>query len=91
VRIHGEAIHITLSDNGSGMPAHVTKRLFEPYMTTKTQGTGLGLWLSQRIIVKHSGTLRFRTSEKPGRHGTTFRITLPLTSVSRSEQAKRTA
>ena len=91
VKTHGEAIHITVSDNGSGMPAHVTKRLFEPYMTTKAQGTGLGLWLSQRIIVKHSGTLRFRTSQKPGRNGTTFRITLPLTSVSRPEQAKMTA
>jgi C4-dicarboxylate-specific signal transduction histidine kinase len=91
VRTHGKAIHITLSDNGSGMPAHVAGRLFEPYITTKTQGTGLGLWLSQRIIVKHGGTLRFRTSQKPGRTGTTFRVTLPLTSVSRTESAKVTA
>ena len=90
VRTHGEAIHITLADNGSGIPAHVARRLFEPYTTTKTQGTGLGLWLSQRIIVKHGGMLRFRTSQKPGRNGTTFRITLPL-SVSRPEQAKMTA
>ena len=83
VRIHGDAIHMTLSDNGSGIPAHIAKRLFEPCMTTKTQGTGLGLWLSQRIIVNHSGTLRFRTSQKPGRNGTTFRITLPLTSINK--------
>ncbi len=91
VRTHVDAIHITVSDNGTGVPAHVAKRLFEPYMTTKTQGTGLGLWLSQRIIVKHSGTLRFRTSQKPGRNGTTFRITLPVTSLSMPEQAKMTA
>ena len=91
VRTHGEAIHITLADNGSGIPAHVAKRLFEPYMTTKTQGTGLGLWLSNRIIVKHGGMLRFRTSQKSGRNGTTFRITLPVTSLSRPEQAKMTA
>jgi signal transduction histidine kinase len=91
VRTRGEAIQITLSDNGSGTPAHVAGRLFEPNMTTKTQGTGLGLWLSQRIIIKHNGTLHFRTSQKPGRNGTTFRITLPMTSVSRPESAKMTA
>ncbi len=81
VRTHGQSVHITISDNGSGMPPRVAGRLFEPYMTTKTQGTGLGLWLSKRIIVKHNGTLRFRTSQKPSQCGTSFRITLPLTSV----------
>lgn len=91
VRTRGQYVHITISDNGGGMPAHVAGRLFEPYMTTKTQGTGLGLWLSKRIIVKHNGTLRFRTSQKPDHCGTSFRITLPLTSVSRPHQAKMTA
>ena len=91
VRTRGQFVHITISDNGSGMPAHVAARLFEPYMTTKTHGTGLGLWLSKRIVVKHKGTLRFRTSQRPGHRGTSFRITLPLGSVSRPEQTKMTA
>ena len=77
VRTRGQFVHITISDNGSGMPAHVAGRLFEPYVTTKIKGTGLGLWLSKRIIAKHNGTLRFRTSQKPCQRGTSFRITLP--------------
>jgi signal transduction histidine kinase len=83
LRTRGQFVHLTISNNGTGMPAHVAERLFEPYMTTKTQGTGLGLWLSKRIIAKHNGTLRFRTSRKPGQRGTSFRITLPLTSATK--------
>lgn len=82
-RVHkrGNFVCIMISDNGIGMPADVARRLFEPYMTTKVQGTGLGLWLSKRIIAKHNGTLRFRTSQQPSRRGTSFRISLPLVSV----------
>jgi signal transduction histidine kinase len=72
-----DSIHITISDNGSGIPEHYASRLFEPYVTSKESGTGLGLWLSQRIVTKHRGTLRFRTSERPERRGTSFRISLP--------------
>ena len=79
VRTRGQFVHIMISDNGKGMPGEVAGRLFEPYMTTKTKGTGLGLWLSKRIIAKHNGTLRFRTSQRAGQCGTSFRITLPLT------------
>jgi len=78
VQARPNAIHITVSDNGSGMPAHVKKTLFEPYVTTKSTGTGLGLWLSQRIVDKHRGQIRVRTSEAEGRRGTTFRLSLPL-------------
>jgi signal transduction histidine kinase len=69
---------ITVSDNGHGIPDGLIKELFRPYVTGKSSGTGLGLWLSQRIIVRHQGTLRFRTSQHPDRCGTSFRISLPL-------------
>ena len=72
-----QSVHITVSDNGSGMPDAVALRLFEPYMTGKVSGTGLGLWLSKRIVTKHKGTLHFRTSQKAERRGTSFRISLP--------------
>jgi signal transduction histidine kinase len=88
VRTGGQSVHITISDNGSGMPANIAERLFEPYMTTKTQGTGLGLWLSKRMILKHKGTLRFRTSQRPGQRGSSFRFTLPLTSVSTCQERR---
>ncbi|MBB5060525.1 signal transduction histidine kinase [Granulicella aggregans] len=72
-----DCIHITVTDNGPGIPEGFASRLFEPYVTSKASGTGLGLWLSSRIIAKHGGTLRFRTSRTGGRTGTTFRINLP--------------
>lgn len=73
-----KCMHITVSDNGPGIPEKYASRLFEPYLTSKASGTGLGLWLSTRIINKHGGTLRFRTSRKQGQSGTTFRINLPI-------------
>ena len=78
VRTYAQSVHLTISDNGSGIPIHIAKQLFEPYMTSKAQGTGLGLWLSKRIIAKHKGMLRFRTCQQEERRGTSFRVSLPL-------------
>jgi signal transduction histidine kinase len=72
-----QCMHVTVTDNGPGIPDSFAARLFEPYVTSKASGTGLGLWLSSRIIAKHGGTLRFRTSRAEGKTGTTFRISLP--------------
>ena len=74
-------VHMTVSDNGPGIPERYASRLFEPFVTSKASGTGLGLWLSARIITKHQGSLRFRTSRREGKTGTTFRIQLPNISV----------
>jgi len=73
-----QAVHITVSDNGSGMSPGTLKNLFQPYMTTKSEGTGLGLWLSQRIVNGHRGKLVVRSSQAEGRRGTTFRLSIPL-------------
>ena len=78
VRSIGKDVHITVADNGYGMSAQTLERLFEPYRTTKSSGTGLGLWLSQRIVKKHNGRLRVRSSQVPGRTGTTFRLSVPI-------------
>ncbi len=75
---------ITVADTGSGMPASVASRIFEPFYTTKgASGTGLGLWVSNEIVHRHHGTLRFRSSEKEGRNGTVFALFLPFDAVSR--------
>ena len=79
VKSRGQRVDILISDNGEGIPDSLSSRLFEPYITSKISGTGLGLWLSHRIISKHRGTLRFRTSRRNGRSGTSFRISLPST------------
>ncbi|WP_260735487.1 sensor histidine kinase [Tunturiibacter lichenicola] len=75
---------ITVADTGSGMSASVARRIFEPFYTTKgISGTGLGLWVSSEIVLRHRGTLRFRTSERYGRSGTVFSLFLPFDAVNR--------
>ncbi len=54
--VQGPAATITISDNGIGLP-HDRARLFEPYVTTRAKGTGLGLPIVKKIIEEHGGTL----------------------------------
>ena len=73
-------LRITVSDNGCGIPAEKRAHIFEPFYTTKgSKGTGIGLSVSLGIVRKYGGTMRFRSSVKPGRSGTTFSIFLPVT------------
>jgi hemerythrin-like metal-binding protein len=73
-----DAIWISVTDTGAGMSAETQKRIFEPFYTTKPvgQGTGLGLSISWDIVERHSGSLEVQSSLG---HGTSFRITLPIT------------
>jgi signal transduction histidine kinase len=76
----GHAVEIRIRDNGTGIPAEVKEKMFNPFFTTKPagEGTGLGLSMSHDIIVKqHGGTVDVET--ELGRF-TEFRITLPRTS-----------
>lgn len=70
-------VRVTVSDTGSGMSEETLRRLFEPFYTTKdATGTGLGLWVSDEIIRKHSGTVRVKSRQ--GEHsGTSFAIFFP--------------
>jgi PAS domain S-box-containing protein len=83
-----KGIRLTLADNGPGISAANRKHLFEPFFTTKgAKGTGLGLWVSRGMIEKHGGTIRVRSSVRPGESGTVFSLFLPLRQ--RSESARR--
>lgn len=73
LRVVDETAQITVVDGGAGPPPHVVARLFEPFVTAKPDGVGLGLAASQRIAELHGGTLVFRN-----RPHTTFELTLPL-------------
>jgi two-component system, sporulation sensor kinase E len=66
---------ISFKDNGEGMPAEQVGRLFKPYHSTKADGTGLGLFIVQRIIQDHGGEIEVYSQPKAG---TTFTIYLPL-------------
>ena len=62
-------------DDGPGVPAEDRARIFEPYFTSKAQGTGLGLAVCKRVVEAHGGTLV--CDEAPG-GGARFRATLPV-------------
>lgn len=71
-------LRITVADGGSGMSETTRKNIFTAFYTTKgINGTGLGLWISRGIMEKHEGTLRFYSSDRPGRSGTVFSLFLP--------------
>ena len=73
-----DRVHILIADNGHGIPAEQTVSIFQPFFTTKgDNGTGLGLPLSKKIIERHGGCIGVRSSTRPGRSGTTFRISIP--------------
>jgi signal transduction histidine kinase len=80
-----EGIAITVADNGTGMGEATLHHVFEPFFSTKgITGTGLGLWISHEIIMKHHGTMRVRSrAAAPGiAGGTVFRVFLPTQSES---------
>ena len=69
---------VTIHDRGGGIPAEIRDRIFDPFFTTKElRGSGLGLWVSKSLVARHQGTIRFRSSQKPGRTGTTFEVFVP--------------
>jgi len=70
----GSYIEISLRDNGRGIPARDLKKIFNPYFTTKPDGTGLGLATSYSIIRRHAGAIRVYSTEG---EGTEFIIYLP--------------
>jgi signal transduction histidine kinase len=77
VRIAGRptrSVVLEVEDSGTGIPPEVQERLFDPFFSTKENGTGLGLPIAAKIIDQHNGLLDFDTREG---HGTTFRVILP--------------
>ena len=76
VRTDMDATHVLVSftDNGGGISAENLSRIFEPYFTTKTSGSGLGLLIVRRIVREHGGEMAIESSE--GR-GLTLTLRLP--------------
>jgi signal transduction histidine kinase len=71
----GRVVIIRMSDNGPGIPESIQDKVFQPFFSTKEEGSGLGLSIATRIIADHGGRLELESRED---EGTTFIITLPL-------------
>jgi signal transduction histidine kinase len=88
----GNAVQISIKDNGNGIPKEIITKIFQPFFTTKPtgRGTGLGLSMSYDIVTKgHGGELTVETiendglpeSNRGGQAGTTFSIILPINTI----------
>lgn len=67
-------VTVEISDNGPGIPQENIKKVFVPFFTTKKEGTGMGLAITQRIMADHGGTIDIRSTHGVG---TTFYLSFP--------------
>ena len=78
LRKRRDGLHLLIADTGHGIPAEHHQRIFEPFFSTKEEnGAGIGLALARQIVEDHHGTLSVRSSTRPGRTGSAFKIYLP--------------
>jgi signal transduction histidine kinase len=68
-------IFLTVSDSGPGVPTKLRDKIFDPFVTTENDGSGIGLSIAQRIVADHNGSIRVGTSKWGGAE---FKIELPI-------------
>jgi signal transduction histidine kinase len=73
------AVVVDVADDGPGVPADVTDKIFNPFFTTKVTGTGLGLAIVRKIVDAHDGRIDVSSAAEAG---TRFRVTLPVATAS---------
>jgi|TARA_B100001094_G_C18145803_1_gene780613 signal transduction histidine kinase len=71
-----DGVWVYVADTGGGIPQEKINRIFQPYFTTKKEGSGLGLMIVQRIVREHGGRIELESNTG---QGTTFRLWFPLT------------
>ena len=78
VQTQGKQVRFTVKDNGAGISGQVRARLFEPFISDKTQGTGLGLAITRRLIEDIGGSVALVST---GETGTEFSAVVPKVAV----------
>ena len=81
---HSEAVQLIITDDGPGIPASIKPRLFEPFVTTRTNGTGLGLAVVDAVIRAHKGTISVLDAPEKG---TCFTINLPVCQIGNNKDS----
>jgi two-component system sensor histidine kinase HydH len=78
----GQWVFLDVQDSGPGVPPEKLASVFEPYFTTKEEGSGLGLWIAQQIATAHRGGLEVSNAPEGG---ALFRLKLPLPQENRAD------
>lgn len=86
--LDGDVLVVKLSDDGPGIPAELAERVFDPFVTTRADGVGLGLAIARRIVESHGGTLNLDRATSPG---ASFVIRLPISEGMRDEPGSLSA
>jgi two-component system NtrC family sensor kinase len=81
-------VEIVIRDNGPGIPQEIQEEIFDPFYSTKEEGTGLGLPLTQQIIVGHGGSI---VCDSENGLGTSFVMVFPMAAETRKEIEEREA
>lgn len=84
-KCHGAYAYISVEDNGTGISPEIASKIFEPFYTSKVQGTGLGLAVVKSVVDAHQGQVRLLSTVGSGAH---FCIKLPLIERVKNEQNK---
>jgi two-component system sensor kinase FixL len=85
LRLNEDMIEISVADDGPGLTPEVAGQLFEPFVSSKHDGMGLGLSICRSIVESHGGTLHYEPNPKGG---TIFRFTLPSTTLTEKDHAQ---
>ena len=87
----GKYVRISITDQGVGIPAKELDKIFDPFYTTKSTGTGLGLTTVHSIIKRHDGHIEVTSKTGGSKSGTTFTIYLLSAAESAAEQTKKSS
>lgn len=74
-RLNNQTVEVVIADTGPGLASEVASQLFNPFVSTKRDGMGLGLSICRSIVEAHAGPLRYEPNPSGG---ATFRFTLPI-------------